>query len=216
MPFNAYSSYYDLLYSDKNYVGEVAYIENLLHKYGIGVSEILEFGSGTGCHGRLLAKSGYKVHGIELSSEMVSLAEQTDGFVCEQGDISKVQLGRTFDTVLSLFHVISYQITNKSVAEVFERAAEHLNEGGLFIFDVWYSPAVYNQRPSIRVKRMQDDSIRITRMAEPMLYPNENRVDVAQYLCEELATGHVQTVEESHPVRHFSLPNWIYLWSMLV
>ena len=69
MLFDAYSSYYDLLYSDKNYVGEVSYIEHLLLKYRTDVSEIFEFGSGTSCHGRLLAKRVYKVHGIELSAE---------------------------------------------------------------------------------------------------------------------------------------------------
>ena len=192
MLFDAYSSYYDLLYGNKNYVGEVSYIEHLLLKYGINVSEILEFGSGTGSHGRLLAKRGYMVHGIELSAEMVSLAEQTEGIVCDQGDISKVQLGRIFDTVLSLFHAISYQTTNRSLREVYKRAAEHLTVDGLFIFDVWYIPAVHNQRPSIRVKRMHNESMRITRIAEPKLYLKENSVDVhSNIFVEDLSTGHV-------------------------
>ena len=123
---------------------------------------------------------------------MGSLAEQIEGFVCDQGDKSKLQLGRIFDTFLSLFHVISYQRTNRSVIKVFKRAAEDLTVGGLFIFDVWYSPAVHNQRSSIRVKRMQDESIRIMRIAEPKLYPNANCVDVhSNIFVEDLATGHV-------------------------
>ena len=59
--------------------------------------ELLEFGSGTGCHGRLLAVRGYRVTGIERSAAMVAQAAASDGFTCQQGDIRAVRLGRTFD-----------------------------------------------------------------------------------------------------------------------
>lgn len=207
MPFDAYSRYYDLLYRDKDYKGEIEYIDRLLQDHGVSGADILEFGSGTGIHGRLLAERGYHVSGIELSAKMVAQAEQTTGFVCRQGDICNVRLGRTFDVVLSLFHVISYQVSNESVKDVFLRASEHLLSGGLFIFDVWYSPAVHAQRPSIRVKRLEDDGIRLIRIAEPKLYPNENRVDVNYSIfVEDLETGGCQNLYECHPMRHFSIP----------
>lgn len=205
--FDAYSRYYDLLYRDKNYPAEVAYVDGLLKRYGIKGLDLLEFGSGTGRHGQLLAERGYRVTGIERSVEMVARAATIDGFTCHQGDICAVQLGRTFDAVLSLFHVISYQVSNKDVRAVFSRAAEHLQSGGLFVFDVWYSPAVYAQKPEVRVKRMADGDLEIARIAEPVLYPNENRVDVNYTVyarnCRE-DTFSVFT--ESHPMRHFSLP----------
>lgn len=205
--FNAYSRYYDLLYRDKNYAAEVDYIDRLLQRYGVAGSELLEFGSGTGKHGYLLTQRGYRVTGIERSEDMVAQARQVDGFQCQVGDIATVQLGRTFDAVLSLFHVISYQISNKSVQAVFARAAEHLPPGGLFIFDVWFSPAVYTQRPSVRVKRLEGDGIHMTRIAEPKIYPNKNRVDVNyQIFAEEQVSGKVEILSELHPMRHFSLP----------
>jgi hypothetical protein len=40
------------------------------------------------------------------------------GFQCLAGDIRTVQLGCTFDAVLSLFHVVSYQIGNADVQAV--------------------------------------------------------------------------------------------------
>ena len=207
MPFDSYSHYYDLLYSDKNYKAEVDYIDSLLCRHGVAGRELLEFGSGTGKHGRLLAKRGYRVTGIERSAKMVARARPVDGFECKQGDICTVQLGRTFDAVLSLFHVVSYQITNAEARAVFERAAEHLQPGGLYIFDVWYSPAVYSQRPSVRIKRMEGDGLRITRIAEPFIDCNQNRVDVNYSLfSEEIVSGIIQTLTETHPMRHFSLP----------
>jgi SAM-dependent methyltransferase len=205
--FSAYSRYYDLLYRDKDYVGEADYIQTLLTSLGIAHGNLLEFGSGTGKHGCLLAKRGYHVHGIEKSAEMVAQAMSINGFTCEQGDICTIKLNRTFDAVLSLFHVISYQITNASLNSVFTRASEHLIPGGLFIFDFWYSPAVYSQRPVIRVKRMGDDQVEIIRLAEPVIYSNENRVDVNYTIfARDLSDGSVETTNETHPMRHFSLP----------
>jgi SAM-dependent methyltransferase len=205
--FDAYSSYYDLLYSDKNYENESNYIQHLLKKHGINHGNILEYGSGTGKHACFLVESGYCVHGIELSEEMVAKAQRADGFTCQQGDICTVRLGKKFDAVVSLFHVISYQTSNKAIKAVFERAAEHLNSGGIFLFDFWYTPAVYSQRPSVRVKRMVDTKIEITRIAEPRIYENENRVDVHYSIySRDLANGTIKKITETHPMRHFSLP----------
>jgi len=166
--FDAYSRYYDLLYQDKDYEGEVEYIDSLLQAYGVTGCELMEFGSGTGKHGRLLAEKGYNIIGIELSDSMVQKAQKTDGFTCQQGDIRTISLGRSFDTVLALFHVVSYQTTNADIQAMFQRAAEHLQVGGLFVFDVWYSSAVYNLKPEIRVKRMTSTLsfvIRFTRIS---------------------------------------------------
>jgi SAM-dependent methyltransferase len=213
--FNAYSRYYDLLYRDKNYLGEVNYIQALLNRQGITKGNLLEFGSGTGKHGCLLADRGYHVHGIERSAEMVEQAMSANGFTCEQGDICTVQLGRTYDAVLSLFHVVSYQTSNTDLMAVFARAADHLKKGGLFIFDFWYSPAVYAQRPVVRVKRMIDAQVEITRLAEPVIYPNINRVDVNYTIfARDTASGAMQTTTETHPMRHFSLPEIDLLASM--
>jgi SAM-dependent methyltransferase len=205
--FDAYSRYYDLLYRDKDYVAESNYINDVLKRYEITGANILEFGSGTGKHGRLLAERGYQVMGIERSEEMVAQALQKNGFSSQQGDIRSVQLGRTFDAVISLFHVVSYQVSNEDVRAVFSRAAEHLQPGGLFVFDVWYSPAVYAQQPEVRVKRLADESIDITRIAEPVIYPNDNKVDVNfTIFAHDTKTDACQVLKECHPMRHFSLP----------
>ena len=205
--FNAYGRYYDLLYRDKDYGTEAGYVQGLLAHHGVVRGELLEFGSGTGKHGGLLAATGYTVHGIELSAEMVAGAEIVQGFSCQRGDIAYVKMGKTFDAVLSLFHVISYQTTNSQLQAVFLNAAEHLAPGGLFLFDFWYSPAVFAQGASVRVKRMVDADVEITRLAEPTIFQNENRVDVHYTMfVRNVASGSVQVFKEVHPMRHFSLP----------
>ena len=86
-----------------------------------------------------------------------------------QGDIRAVRLGRTFDVVVALFHVTSYQTTNEDLAAATATAATHLEPGGAFLFDCWRGPAVLIQRPEVWVKRLDDDDISLTRVAEPGL-----------------------------------------------
>jgi len=206
-PFDAYSRYYDLVYRDKDYAAEAKYVDGLLRRHGVAGSDLLEFGSGTGKHGRLLTQRGYRVLGIELAAEMVARAASAPGFETKQGDIRTVRLGRTFDAVLSLFHVVSYQTANADVQAVFARAAEHLERGGLFIFDVWYTPAVHAQRPEVRIKRLTDEDVTITRLAEPVIHANENIVDVNYtIIARSSASGMCREFSETHPMRHFCLP----------
>ena len=211
-PFEATSRYYDLLYQDKDSAAEAAYVDALLQRHGISGPELLEFGSGTGRHGCLLTKRGYRVRGLERSAAMVASAQQTPGFSCQKGDITSTRLEHRFDAVLALFHVVSYQTTNPAVQAVFANAAHHLGPGGLFLFDVWYSPAVAAQRPELRVKRLQSEDLAITRIAEPTLHPNANRVDVHYtVMAQDFASGTLHTFEETHPMRHFSLPELDFL-----
>ena len=107
-----------------------------------------------------MTKYGYIVHGIERSAEMVALSKKSKGFTCEQGDITKINLGRNYDCVLSLFHVVNYQITAQQINSFFVNAANHLDKDGLFIFDFWYSPAVYAQKPILRLKRVSNKIVK--------------------------------------------------------
>ncbi len=206
--FGLYSHYYDLFYQDKDYAAEVQYVDALLQRYVTSSAcHLLEFGSGTGRHGQLLAQQGYRVTGIELSREMVAQATESDRFSCQQGDIRTVRLGTRFDAVISLFHVMSYQVTNGDVLAVLQSAADHLDSGGLFLFDVWYTPAVYTQQPEVRIKKMANERHEITRIAEPTIRVNENRVDVEYTIfIQDKAAGTCQVLTERHPMRHFSLP----------
>lgn len=146
---------------------------------------------------------------------MVAQTQAAPGFACRQGDICTIQLGKTYDAVISLFHVVSYQTKNESVQAVFARASDHLELGGLFLFDVWYSPAVYSQRPEVRVKRVSDELTSLTRIAEPVLHHNLNCVDVNYTICaHDLASGIVETIYETHPMRHFSLPE-LHLYAQI-
>ena len=217
MVFEDYAKYYDLLYSDKNYKAECGYVSSLIQLYAPDAHKILEFGSGSGIHGNLLAQTGFVVHGIERSQSMIDLqkshcnfttsgASSKGSFNCVNGNCLNTEIGKDFDIALALFHVLSYQTSDDQVISMLKNAHRQLKTGGFFILDFWYAPAVWNIRPNLRVKRKKNESISITRIAEPDCDPHNNRVDVYyQNFIENLTTKEIQKVEECHEMRAFDL-----------
>jgi SAM-dependent methyltransferase len=205
--FQAYGRYYDLLYRDKDYQAESEYIAELLTLHGTHGKELLEYGSGTGRHANFMVEKGYRVFGVEKSAEMISMASVNDSYTIVNGDIRTYRLDRKFDAVISLFHVMSYQTENEDVLSVFNRAHEHLKPGGLFVFDFWYTPAVYTQKPVPRIKEMSDTDTRILRIAVPDCHYNKNLVDVRYSIFViDIKTDKVDVIKETHTLRHFTLP----------
>ncbi len=209
--FDAYARYYDLLYRDKDYDSEADYVAHLAEKFGHQTGSILELGCGTGKYTMCLAERGFSVLGVDFSENMVDRAKQrkvqSDNPIAEKtdfkvADIRQLKVDRKFDIVVSLFHVLSYQTSNDDLHAVFETAREHLNPGGLFIFDFWYGPAVLTQRPEVREKLISDDEIEVKRLATPKEFPNDNCIEVNYDLeIREKATGQTEKVSECHKQR---------------
>jgi SAM-dependent methyltransferase len=210
--FQEYAAYYDLLYRDKDYAAEVQYVARTIRAVSPDARSSLEFGSGTGRHGRLLAAMGFDVHGIERSAEMVAVAnasiessalEGGGSFTCQKGDIRSANLGRTFDAVIALFHVISYQTANEDLQAAFQVAAHHLTPGGVFLFDVWHGPAVLAAEPTERVKSVEDARCEVTRTARPELDTNRGIVRVIYEMeCRDRQSGGVLRFNEEHLMRY--------------
>ena len=153
--------------------------------------------------------------GVDQSEEMLAVANSLQASLDPQsslptfyrGDIRSVKLGTTFDVVISLFHAMSYQTTNDDLSAAFATARAHLKPGGIFIFDCWYGPAVLSERPAVRVKRLEDELITITRVAEPTMIANENLVEVNyQIVVQNKSSGDITELRESHHMRYMFRP----------
>jgi SAM-dependent methyltransferase len=210
MVFGNYAHYYNLLYKDKDYKGEVEYIQKLITRFSTNkVESILDMGCGTGTHANLLSQKGYFVAGVDQSQKMIDRAktQKTDQIEFFVGDITTINLEKQFDVIISLSHVISYITNNGDLDAFFRNISKHLNNDCLLIFDCWYGPAVLTDRPATRVKRLEDEKITVTRIAEPVMHPNENIVDVRyEVIIEDKITKKTERIHEVHPMRYFFKP----------
>lgn len=214
--FGKYARYYDLLYREKNYSSEAEYVHRLVQRHAPGAKSVVELGCGTGAHAEHLARLGYSIHGVDRSREMLERAasrlaglpaEQASRLAFSSGDIRTIRLGTKADAVIALFHVLSYQLENDDLMAVFATARHHLNPAGIFIFDCWYGPAVLAEKPSRRTKRLEDDTIDMTRTAEPAMRSNENIVDVHyQLVIKEKIGGKMEELREIHSMRYLFVP----------
>ena len=214
--FELYAAYYDLLYEDKRYDDEAQFVARLVGEHAPQASSILELGCGTGKHALALARQGFSLTGVDLSPGMVDCANArlsganlpSDLRVSfDIADIRTVRFDRTFDAVTALFHVMSYQITDNDLTETIRTASSHLAVGGVFVFDCWYGPAVVASRPEVRVKRCENSRLRVFRVAEPLMRPDRNIVDVRYTVwIEHKLTGGITQLSEVHPMRYLFYP----------
>jgi SAM-dependent methyltransferase len=121
---------------------------------------------------------------------------------------SEFNFNKKFDIITALFHVMSYQTQTEELEKVFENAARHLAQGGgIFLFDFWYGPAVLSDPPVVRIKRLENEDMKITRIAEPVMHYNENIVDVNyEMIIEDKKTYIADKIKETHRMRYLFLP----------
>jgi len=98
-------------------------------------------------------------------------------------------------------------VGNQDLRDCFATAKHHLKPGGVFVFDCWYGPAVLTDRPTVRIKRWEDERTSVTRIAEPTLLANENVVEVNYtILVRNRATETTKVFQELHRMRYLFLP----------
>lgn len=214
--FAGYSRYYDLLYRDKDYAGEARYVADLIRKHSPRAESVMEIGCGTGAHAVELATLGFSVDGVDLSEGMLEMAEarraSIDSAIASRiaftrGDARSVQLERRFDAVVSLFHVMSYQTSNEDLLAAFGTASDHLDDGGVFVFDCWYGPAVLKQWPTVTEKKLEDESTSVFRTATPVIHASDNIVDVNYKVdVTDRITGATEMLSETHRMRYLFKP----------
>lgn len=204
-----YANEYDQLYKDKDYQAECDLIEQTFRQFGPGnVLSVVDFGCGTGNHSIPLAKRGYHVTGIDLSSEMLRVARQKSiendvevNWV--EGDVRNVQAKGIFDAGLFMFAVLGYLLPNEDVMATLRNTRKHLRSGGILAFDVWYGPAVLTIKPSDRFKIIETPEAKVLRMVSSKLDSRHHLCQVHYNIWELIGNRVGKESEELHTVRYF-------------
>jgi len=208
-----YADRYDTFYRDKNYDGECHLIEEVFRRYARQpVGAILDLGCGTGNHAIPLARQGYRVTGVDRSPEMIAQAKaklqsQASPFQYQphflEGDVCSLDLDHKFDAVIMMFAVLGYQLTNDNLSDAFRTIRRHLRQGGLFVFDIWYGPAVLAIQPVDKMREIPTADGKIIRMASGTLDLRHHLCEVHYRLLQTVGDRIVSDSNETHYMRYF-------------
>lgn len=139
--YRDFAFYYDRLMWDVDYKQWADHIEKILSRNKLQPGLIADLGCGTGSFCLEMGKRGHEMIGIDISAEMLSCARQkalaagTDILFLNQ-DMTNFELYGTVDVITCLMDSINYVTYRNDLKRLFRLAANYLNPGGLFIFDV--------------------------------------------------------------------------------
>jgi SAM-dependent methyltransferase len=220
---DAYSRLYDSFYGEKDYSGEARFVLGRTEK-ALGTRrelDIIDLGCGTARHAIEFAAAGHRVHGVDLSLQMLDVArlriaelgpDIAGRLSLSQGDIRDARVERTFDAAFCLFHVLSYLHEERDVLLAFGNARRHAKVGGVYLFDFWHGEAVLNDPPALRERTIVTEARRVHRVSSPEWDRKRSLVGVNyRFDIEELATGRRSTKYERHLLRYF-FPSEIRGW----
>lgn len=139
MIYKNLSKYYQGLILDKDYDGWTDYMLSVV-KNSVSFGTGYDVGAGTGIFTRKLKKAGYKVVGVDISQEMLSIAK--DLSVKEnlninylKADMRNLKTFEKLDFITSVNDGLNY-IPQKDVAKTFSAFSKSLKRGGILLFDV--------------------------------------------------------------------------------
>ncbi len=141
---NAYYSLaqsYDRLTSDVDYEKIVSFYHTILKQENLTPKSAVDLACGTGSVALILARMGYRVTGVDMSEEMLTVANQR----AQEADVQPVfvrqklqelSLPRGVDMAVCALDGLDYITEPDDCARAIERICKALNPGGILIFDV--------------------------------------------------------------------------------
>lgn len=169
-------------------------------------NNILELACGTGDLAVFLAKEGFTVTGLDLSEEMLSVADQKafDNKVeiaFLQGDMRELPEINAFDGVTCYSDSLCYLKSEEEVLQAFKGVYSNLKVGGHFLFDV-HSP--YQITEGFLDYSFHDQTENFAFLWDS--YPGETPLSVSHYLTFFIKEGEsFQRYDELHEERTYDL-----------
>ncbi len=136
--------YYDEWNEEIDYRAWADGIESILHREFCGkIDSICDLGCGTGSMTIELARRGYDMIGIDLSSEMLTVARERAGaagvgerILWLAQDMTAFELYGTVEAIVSCLDTVNHLTTPRALESCFSLVRNYLVPDGLFLFDL--------------------------------------------------------------------------------
>jgi SAM-dependent methyltransferase len=126
--------FYDTAMGDRTEMA--SYIRRLIRQHKPKAQTLLELACGTGAILKIHAKS-YDVAGLDLSPQMLLLArKKLPNVRFYRKNMARFELATKFDVIICVFDSINHVLKFADWQKIFRNAARHLEEDGLFLFDI--------------------------------------------------------------------------------
>jgi len=175
-------------------------LNNFVKFRGNGYETILDMACGTGELEHLLANSGLKFTGVDISRKMLTEARhKTRGVKYIYGDICDIRLGQKYDLAVCFFDSVNHLSGATAIKKMFKTVKMHLKPGGFFLFDM-LTPEGLEEWESIDIRRDHDHYVVVNGHYDP----DKIKVDVT-------IEGFVETSKDTYTrfcqqIRECSMP----------
>jgi len=147
-----------------------AYILQTFRRHELGKGLVVDLGCGSGIWALKLDQSGYEVMGVDISSDMIDLAQKkVPRGKFKVGSFHQVSIPECV-AVTSLGECFNYLFDENNSIDLlealFERIYEALIPGGLLIFDV-LEPGSVEAKSSITFRENQDWLVLVEKLGDP-------------------------------------------------
>jgi cyclopropane fatty-acyl-phospholipid synthase-like methyltransferase len=133
--YDLLAPHYDEVTGDS--AAEAAFLHDLIESRHPRAATLLDLACGTGSVTARLA-SAYQVSGLDISPAMLALAREKlpARTPLHLADMTSFRLGARFDVIVCAYQGVNHLLSPDAWQSCFDRAREHLNRDGLFVFDI--------------------------------------------------------------------------------
>jgi ubiquinone/menaquinone biosynthesis C-methylase UbiE len=149
--YKKFAEVYDLIMDNKFYSDYYTFIVELIKKLNFKPKNILELACGTGKLAKIFLSRGYNIEGLDLSDEMLKIAK-SKGLKVYKGNIINFRLRNKYDLIVCAFDSLNYIQKKSDLQKCFNSVNRHLNQNGLFIFDMNSDFKIKNIIPKFKTK----------------------------------------------------------------
>ncbi|WP_066064030.1 class I SAM-dependent DNA methyltransferase [Neobacillus soli] len=220
MSYEQFAYLYDELMKDAPYDEWVQFVKEKCLKYsvtnGSTAPQLLDLACGTGELSVRFAENGFQVTGVDLSEDMLAVAQAkaeeagVKGIPFFQQNMADLDGHGQFDVIGIFCDSLNYLETEAEVIATFANVIEHLSDKGIFIFDVH---SIYKIAEVFinQTFALNEEEVSYIWNSFPGELPNSVEHELSFFVLDE-KTGKYDRFDELHlqrtyPIEQYS--NWL-------